>query len=132
MAGIEDLGAAGIAVLDAIAATPGLYERLEAIGAALEAGLRAGAQAAGVPITLNRVGSMLTVFFTPEPVTDLESARRGDAQAFARWFHALLAAGIYWPPSPFEAAFLSYALSDADIEAVALAARRAFAGLERG
>ena len=83
-------------------------------------------------MTLNRVGSMLTVFFTPDPVTDLASASRSDTAAFARWFHALLERGVWWPPSQFEAAFLSAAHGDAEIDAVLAAAAEAFAEARAG
>lgn len=119
--------AAGAATLDAIDATPGLYPALERRGAELAARLRADAAAAGVPVVVNQVGSMLTVFFTDHAVTDLASAERSDARAFARWFHALLERGVWWPPSGFEAAFLSHALDDDLLERVADAARAAFA-----
>jgi glutamate-1-semialdehyde 2,1-aminomutase len=118
--------AAGIATLDAVAALPELYETLEMRGAALEAGLREGAQSAGANITINRVGSMLTVFFTKEPVANMAGAQKGDQIIFGRWFHALLTLGVYWPPSPFEAAFLSYAHEDSDIEAIVGSAAIAF------
>ncbi len=124
--------AAGIATLDAIRETLDLYERLEHLGATLEAGLSEAARGAGVPMTLNRVGSMLTVFFTDSPVTDFDSASRSDTKRFAKWFHGLLEQGVYWPPSQFEAAFLSYAHSEDDIEAVIRAARAAFTNLEGG
>ncbi len=118
--------AAGAATLDAIDATPGLYETLERRGAWLAEALRAGAAAADVPVTVNQVGSMLTVFFTDGPVVDLDSAARSDAAAFGRWFHHLLDAGVWWPPSGYEAAFLSYALDDASLGEVADAAAGAF------
>ncbi len=118
--------AAGIATLDAIDATADLYPVLERRGAQLADALRAGASAAGLPATVNQVGSMMTVFFTGDAVTDLASAGRSDARAFGRWFHALLDRGVWWPPSGFESAFLSYALDDAAIEQVADTARDAF------
>lgn len=118
--------AAGAATLDAIDATPDLYPTLERRGVWLADALRAGAAAAGVPATVNQVGSMLTVFFCEHAVTGLESAARSDARAFARWFHALLERGIWWPPSGFEAAFLGYPLDDAALEQVADGARDAF------
>lgn len=121
--------AAGLATLAVIDATPGLYEALEARGAQLAAGLAEAAAAAGVPVVINRVGSMLTVFFTNQPVSGYASARSSDTVRFARFFHGLLARGVYWPPSAFEAAFLSIAHSTADIEAVVAAARVAFSEL---
>lgn len=121
--------AAGAATLEAIDADPGFYARLEETSAELERGLRAGASAAGVEVTVNRVGSMLTVFFAPGPVRDLAGARRSDMGRFARWFHGLLARGVYWPPSQFEAAFVSGAHSRDDIATVVAAAAEAFGEL---
>lgn len=118
--------AAGIATLGAIDATPGFYEQLEARSARLEAGLAEAARAAGVPVTINRVGSMVTVFFGAGPVTDLETATRTDAARFGRWFQGLLRRGVYWPPSAFEAAFVSAAHSEGDVAEVVRAARAAF------
>jgi glutamate-1-semialdehyde 2,1-aminomutase len=118
--------AAGAATLDAIDATPGLYASLEAAGARLAEGLRGAAAAASVEVVVNQVGSMLTVFFTSDVVTDMESASRCDTARFARWFHALLARGVWWPPSQFEAAFLSAALDDEMIDEIVTAAASAF------
>jgi glutamate-1-semialdehyde 2,1-aminomutase len=104
---------------------PGVYETLEARAGALEAGLREAAARARVPATINRVGSMLTAFFTAEPVTDWASAARADRARYAAFFHAILARGIYLAPSQFEAAFLSLAHSPDDVAATADAARAA-------
>jgi glutamate-1-semialdehyde 2,1-aminomutase len=104
-----------------------LYARLEAMGSHLAQSLRERARNAGVPVVVNQVGSMLTVFFTEaEAVTDYTAARTSDTARFARWFRALLSAGIYWPPSQFESAFLSVAMTDADIEALLKASTGAF------
>ncbi|HVT45725.1 MAG TPA: glutamate-1-semialdehyde 2,1-aminomutase [Thermoanaerobaculia bacterium] len=73
----------------------------------------------GVPIVLNRVGSMWTIFFTDAPVTDLESARRSNIEKFNRFFHLMLGEGVYLPPSQFEAAFFSSAHAKKDIQQVA-------------
>jgi len=102
-------------------AQPGVYERLEALGARLEAGLRA----LGGGVTINRVGSMMTTFFTPEPVTDYTSAKRADSGRYARFFRAMLARGIALAPSQFEAAFVSLAHTDEDIDRTVAAAREA-------
>ena len=118
--------AAGIATLDAVASLPELYETLDGRGADLEAGLLDGAKSAGKKVTINRVGSMLTVFFTEGPVNNMAGAQSGDQNAFGRWFHALLALGVYWPPSPYEAAFLSHAHEDSDIEKIVELATLAF------
>jgi glutamate-1-semialdehyde 2,1-aminomutase len=126
--------AAGIATFDAIDATPDLYATLDARGERLAEALRAGAAEARVDVRVNQLGSMLTVFFTSSPVRDFASASATDTKRFGRWFHALLARGVAWPPSAYEAAFMSYALDDALIDVVADAAREAFAAAadERG
>lgn len=121
--------AAGIATLDALAAAEDPYGQLERAGAELERSLLEAAQAAGIEVAVNRVGSMLTLFFTAGPVGDYHQATAGDGALFARWFHALLDLGIYWPPSPYEAAFLSCAHDGAALESIAAGAREAFARL---
>ncbi|HEY6107435.1 MAG TPA: hypothetical protein VIV56_00905, partial [Gemmatimonadales bacterium] len=85
------------------------------------------ARAAHVPVVVNRAGTMLTVFFTDAPVTDWESARRSDTARFARFFQAMLSAGVYWVPAQFEAAFLSAAHGAAELDLTEAAARQAFA-----
>ena len=111
---------AGIAMLRYIKANPGLYAELDAKAQRL-------ADAAPEWITVNRVGSMFTWFFTTRQVTDYESATRAGKERFNRFFHAMLERGIYLPPSPFEAAFVSTAHGDADIECTVSAARECFA-----
>lgn len=104
-----------------------LYPRLEALGAHIANGLRTKARNAGVPVVVNQVGSMLTVFFTEaEAVTDYASAKTSDTTRFGNWFRALLESGIYWPPSQFEAAFLSAIMTDEDAEKLIEAAGEAF------
>jgi glutamate-1-semialdehyde 2,1-aminomutase len=117
--------AAGIALLQAMDATADLYEVLEARGAQLEAGLLEAARKAGVPATINRAGSMITLFFSDSPVTDHGSALRSDTALFSRFFHGLLRRGIYWPASAFEAAFLNYSLSAGEIARLVSAAEEA-------
>jgi glutamate-1-semialdehyde 2,1-aminomutase len=95
---------AGIAALSELAAA-GVYERLEEAGAALEEAVLAS----GAPVTVNRVGSMLTPFFTSGPVTDYATATRSDTEAYGRFARALLEAGVYPPPSQYEAWFVSLA-----------------------
>ena len=119
--------AAGIATLRQLKEHPGYYDRLEALGKALEAGLKEVLKEVGVPYQVNRVGSMLTVFFTEGPVQDYSSATKSDRALFNRFFHALLENGVYWPASPFEAAFLSVAHEEAAFEDVYRAVREAFA-----
>ena len=111
---------AGIAMLRYIQANPGLYKDLDAKAQRL-------ADAAPAGITVNRVGSMFTWFFTRQPVTDYESAKRADTARFKKFFHGMLERGIYLPPSQFEAAFVSTAHGDADIECTVTAARECFA-----
>jgi glutamate-1-semialdehyde 2,1-aminomutase len=88
---------------------------LEGSGAVLEEGLREAAQKAGCTCTIHRLGSMICVFFADGPVRNLDDARRSDSAAFGRFFHGCLRRGVYWPPSPFETAFLSTAHSDEDL-----------------
>jgi len=118
---------AGLATLEALKAE-GFYESLEATSAALEAGLRDAAARAGLEkkVCFNRVGSMLCCFFTPGPVCDYASATRADTGAFAAYFQAMLDAGVYLPPSQFEAIFVSAAHDEADIAETVAAARGAF------
>jgi len=120
--------AAGLAAIRALADRRA-YARLEALGARLEQGLREGAQKAGVPLTINRVGSMLTAFFCATPVTDYASARKADTARYARFFSAMLERGVYLAPSQFEAAFVSLAHSEADLDAAARAAAEALSAL---
>lgn len=120
--------AAGLTALRALR-SPGVYERLEHIGRELEAGLRAEAKEVGVPATINRVGSMFTLFFTEGPVYDYASAKKSDTERYARFFHAMLEQGVYLPPSQFEAAFLSLAINEPEVAHVLGAARKAFRAL---
>jgi glutamate-1-semialdehyde 2,1-aminomutase len=112
--------AAGLAMLRHLKAHPEVYEQLEARAAKLNARPPAG-------VTVNRVGSMFTLFFADEPVTDWASAKKCDTARFARFFHWMLGRGVYLAPSQFETAFVSAAHTDADIDAT-IAAAQAFAG----
>ncbi|MFO0674347.1 MAG: hypothetical protein U0235_32850 [Polyangiaceae bacterium] len=102
-----------------------LYTRLEAASARLEAGFRTALADANVAGCVQRVGSMLTLFFTKGPVKSWTDAAACDRERFAVFHAGLLARGVYWPPSQFEAAFVSGAHSDADIDATIAAARGA-------
>jgi glutamate-1-semialdehyde 2,1-aminomutase len=107
------------------------YDRLEALSARLEEGLHRAASDARVPHVVQRVGSMLTLFFNPEPVVNYDDARRSDTARFARFFWEMLARGVYLPCSQFEAAFVSAAHTEDDIDqtvAAAVEALRAVAG----
>jgi glutamate-1-semialdehyde 2,1-aminomutase len=108
--------AAGLSVLGLIENDADLYERLERSGAALEAGLRAAIGRGSRACTLARVGTLWTLFFSPEPVLDWDGAARCDREAFARCFHALLERGVWIAPSQFEANFVSAAHSADDVE----------------
>jgi glutamate-1-semialdehyde 2,1-aminomutase len=104
---------------------PGVYEALEQRSAQLFDGLSAAAKAAGVKIQLQRVGSMFSILFAPKAVTNYQSSLSIDTNAFSHFFHALLADGVYMPPSAVDAACLSAAHSEADIEDTLLTCRHA-------
>ena len=106
-----------------------VYSRLESVAAAVADGVAAEAARAGVPVVTNRVGAMFTWFFTDAPVTDFTSAAKSDTAAFGRFHHAMLEAGVWLPPSQYEAAFLGIAHSDEDVQATITAARSAFSQL---
>ena len=116
--------AAGAATLRLLRDEPP-YERLEAVGARLAQGLAEAAQSAGIPHCVNRMGSMLTLFFHPGPVRDWNDASQCDTQRFSRYFWGLADRGVYMPCSQFEALFISAAHSDEDIERTIQAAREA-------
>ena len=101
------------------------YDRLEALGARLERGVIEAAGKAGIQVRVNRVGSMLTFFFTDREVTDFQSARTSDTKRFSRFFHAMIDQGIYLPSSQFEAVFISAAHTESDIDQTVSAATRA-------
>ena len=107
--------AAGIATLKLLQ-QPGVYERLNDKAAHFAAGLAEVARKTGVPVTLNRVGSMMTGFFTTAAVTDYETALQADAARYARHYRQMLEDGVYLAPSQFEAAFVSLAHSEEDLE----------------
>jgi len=107
--------AAGIATLRVLG-RPGVYEELEDKARKLEKAFKEGAQEAGVPIWQNRVGSMLSTFFTEKEVWDYASAKTSDTARYARFFREMLSRGVYLAPSQFEAAFVSLAHSEEDLE----------------
>ncbi|MCX7739559.1 MAG: aminotransferase class III-fold pyridoxal phosphate-dependent enzyme, partial [Meiothermus sp.] len=116
--------AAGIATLKTLFQDPP-YKRLETYGKALRAGLEDVFTQAGLPATINQVGSMVTVFFREGPVRTYAEAVASDTGRFKTFFHGLLEAGVYWPPSQFEAAFFSTAHGEAELEQTLKAARTA-------
>jgi len=120
--------AAGLETLTILTEDAGFYRRLEATCAALEMGLRDALKDAGGDgrATINRVGSMMTVFFSESPVKDFASAVKCDTDRFGTFFRSMLEQGVYLPPSQFEAAFVSSAHGPAEVEQTVEAARKAF------
>jgi glutamate-1-semialdehyde 2,1-aminomutase len=116
--------AAGLATLTILRDEPP-YERLEALSARLAEGLDRAATDAGVPHVIQRVGSMLTLFFHPGPVWDYNDAKRSDTALFGRFFWEMLARGVYLPCSQFEAAFVSSGHTEAEIDHTIEAAEQA-------
>ena len=123
--------AAGIAALEELRRQPTLYADLESRTEALAEGLEECARRARVEICVNRVGSMVTVFFTSGPVTDFDAASAADRDAFACYFQTMLERGVLLPPSQFEAAFVSAAHTDRDVERTLRAAKQAFKAVAR-
>ncbi|WP_058302225.1 glutamate-1-semialdehyde 2,1-aminomutase [Gorillibacterium timonense] len=119
--------AAGYATLRLL--TPEVYERLEQASARLEAGLRKNAEEAGIPLTVNRVGSMVCPFYSEGPVTNYTSAKASNTAMFVKVFGGLLDRGISVAPSPFEGMFVSAVHSDEDIDTTIQAHREALAEL---
>jgi glutamate-1-semialdehyde 2,1-aminomutase len=118
--------AAGVATLrELMAREREIYDGLERVTAAMANGVAGLAREAGVEVTTNRVGSMVTWFFTAEPVVDFASAAASDTAAFGRFHRGMLERGVWLPPSQFEAAFVSAAHGDAEVAAVLEAARGA-------
>ena len=120
--------AAGVAALDELRAHPP-YERLERIAGQAADGLVEAARKAGVPVQVNRMGSMLTLFFSASPVRNAAEAKTTNIEHFARWANALRERGILIPPSPWEALFISTAHTERHIERWLAASRAAFAAL---
>ncbi|HJX53129.1 MAG TPA: glutamate-1-semialdehyde 2,1-aminomutase [Polyangia bacterium] len=117
--------AAGLAVLRRL--DQAAYDRLDALGRRLEAGIKDALAASGVAAQFHRVGSAFTLFFSAEPVTDFASAKRADTARYARFFHEMLDRGIYLPPAQLEAGFISLAHTEDDIDAFVAASREALA-----
>ncbi len=115
--------AAGLATLRLLR-RPGTYEQISSLSQLLVEGLRDAITSCGVQACVNAVGSMWTIFFGVDRVENAEQARACDRERFRAWFHGMLAEGVYLPPSPFEAAFVSLAHTDADVTQTVEAARR--------
>jgi glutamate-1-semialdehyde 2,1-aminomutase len=109
--------AAGKAMLDSL--TPAVFAKLEKTAKELERGMNAAAKQLGVAdrVVINRVGSILTPFFTKGPVRNFDDAKASDLEAFKRWFHSLLSHGVFVAPAPFEAMFVSTAHTPRDVAA---------------
>jgi glutamate-1-semialdehyde 2,1-aminomutase len=120
--------AAGIAALGALAGDAS-YQRLEVSAIFLEDGLRRAAAETETTVRINRAGSMLTMFFTSEPVTDFASAKRSDSERYAAFFRGMLSRGVFLPPSQFEAMFVSLAHTDDEIVQTVAAARESLAAI---
>jgi glutamate-1-semialdehyde 2,1-aminomutase len=117
--------AAGIATLKTLK-KPGTYAKLERMTAELTSGLLNAAERAGIPVQINTIGSMFTIFFASTPITDFQKAKTCDSARYARFFNAMLDRGVYFPPSQFETCFVSLAHTRNDIKDTIQAAREAF------
>jgi glutamate-1-semialdehyde 2,1-aminomutase len=117
---------AGIATLKELK-TPGLYERVNRLAEKLVNGLKQALADAKIPAQVNTYGSLATIFFTEKPVRNYKDAKTANTKRYARYFREMLDSGIFLAPSQFEAAFVSAAHSEADIDRTIAAARRVFA-----
>ena len=120
--------AAGIAALEQLQSGE-IHRQLDTSGARLAAGLNVAAEKSGVAVKVQRIGSMICTFFTDQPVHNLADAMLADRERFKKYFHGLLAEGVYFAPSPFEAGFISAAHTDEDIDATISAAEKVMARL---
>jgi glutamate-1-semialdehyde 2,1-aminomutase len=119
---------AGLATLPKLEA-PGFYQSLNRKAEHLAAGLRTALQQAGIPAQVNATGSLLTMFFTADPVCDYAGAKKSDTARFAAFFREMLSRGVLLPPSQFEALFVSAAHTDDDIERTVLAAKSSLSSI---
>ncbi len=120
--------AAGIATLKVLK-RPGTYTKLERLSSDLVSGITKAAHDSGIPVQINRVGSMFTVFFTARPVIDFQTSKTCDTARYAKFFNALLDKGFYLPPSQFETVFVSLAHTHREVQATIHAVREAFKSL---
>ena len=122
---------AGLTTLKIINETNGFYKELDRKGALLENGLRKNFDKAGIPAIINRIGSVMTLFFTEEKIINsYATAVKSNTERYAQYFKLSLDSGIYLAPSQYEAAFVSYGHSDADIETAVNASAGAFKKLK--
>ncbi|GIP34609.1 glutamate-1-semialdehyde 2,1-aminomutase [Paenibacillus sp. J2TS4] len=131
MAGNPASISAGIACLEVLE-QPGTYDRLERLALRLTEGIAAAAENAGIPLTINRIGSAFSAHFCAHPVTNYDEAQNTDSEQFARFFQLMLEQGICLAPSKYEAWFLTTAHSEEDIEATIQAAEHAFRQMALG
>ena len=120
---------AGFTLLSMLHATPAIYQNLESVGAKLEQGLFHCFREKSIPVCINRVGSMISLHFSDQKVTNFNSASAARNDLFNRYFHHCLGRGIYLPPSAFESWFLCHALQQADIDLTLEATREFLANL---
>ena len=121
--------AAGLATLRVLYDNLGIYPRLERATRSLSEEIRRSSRELGVELTVNQIGSLWSIFFNPGPVANYQEAKNSDSERFAEFFHILLEHGIYLAPSPFEAAFVSGAHSQDDLEQTLNAIKSALAEL---
>jgi len=122
--------AAGITTLEKLQKNKNAYRYLDSLASQLEQGLLQAARKANIKIVINRVGSMMTIFFTDNPVTDYESAKKSDTQKFAEFFHGMIEKGIYLPPSQFEAFFVSLSHTEEAIQETVKSAEIVFQNID--
>ncbi len=120
--------AAGIAVLTELG-KDATYAKLEDLSVSLESGLKKAIAQAELPVHIQRIGSIMTLFFSDSPVFNYASARRSDTELYARYFRAMLKRGVYLAPSQFEAMFVSLAHTEADVQATIVAAQEVLSSL---
>ncbi|WP_158858415.1 glutamate-1-semialdehyde 2,1-aminomutase [Lunatibacter salilacus] len=124
--------AAGLAILNHLHETPDVYKTLEHTGSKIVNGIKDSLTTLGLPFTVNHVGSMYSLFFTEQKVTDFESAKTSDTVAFGKYFQEMLKSGIYLAPSQYESLFLSTALKDTHIDQFLSANERALKAAVKG
>lgn len=120
---------AGNATIKKLISDPEIYQRLENLAALLEKGVTEAAKKEGIPVRINRVGSMITLFFTEESVTDYQTAMKANTARYATFFHEMLKRGNYFPPSQFETFFVSAAHKKSDIEKTIQDAAKVFSSI---